>query len=77
MTYHALLATALLVALPVVGSFAADEVAADRARETTGLPPIADADATDIETRAAGDNLQAARKADELPFGEIKILPSF
>lgn len=77
MRVHALFATAFLVVLPAVGSFAADEVAADRTQETTSLPPITDADTTGIETRAAGDNLQAARKADELPFSEIKILPSF
>ncbi|TAM45508.1 MAG: hypothetical protein EPN55_08025 [Gammaproteobacteria bacterium] len=77
MRTHVLFATAFLVALPAVGSLAADEVAADRAQETTGLPPITDANTTGIETRAAGDNLQAAREAYELPFSEIKILPSF
>lgn len=33
--------------------------------------------ASSVETHVTGDNLQTARKPDESPFSEIKILPSF
>lgn len=74
---RALFATALIVAFPVVSPFAADEVAPDRIQETTNPPPITDANITGAESHAVPDNLQAARKVDESPFSDIKILPSF
>ncbi len=76
MRNHLLVTTALLFALPVTCSFAAEEVAPDRAQETVNLTPITDAN-NPAESRTVPDNLQATRKVDELPFSDIKILPSF
>lgn len=56
---------------------AAAESAADRGRDTTETQKPADVATPVAETRATADNLQAARKPDETPFSDIKILPSF
>jgi hypothetical protein len=73
-----LFATAWLVAFPAVASFAADDTSSERAQEKTTVAPSPEAEAPAAgDTRAAADNLQTARKPDESPFSEIKILPSF
>ncbi len=75
---RALFATALLVAFPIAGSLASDEVAPERIREKTANVPLTDADATPTgNAPVTGDALQTARKPDESPFRDIKILPSF
>jgi len=71
-------ATALLAALSVVGASASDDAAPERVQEKTINAPAAGTDVTPAaETNVTGDNLQTARKPDETPFSEIKILPSF
>lgn len=76
MNRRALFATVLLVATPVVCSFAADDAASRRPQD--GAAPTATVGApAPTETPVATDNLQAARKPEESPFSEVKILPSF
>ena len=53
------------------------ESAADRGRDTTETQKPADVSTLAAETRVTADNLQTARKPDETPFSDIKILPSF
>lgn len=55
----------------------AAESAADRGRDATETQKPADVSAPTAETRVTADNIQAARKPDEMPFNDIKILPSF
>jgi hypothetical protein len=55
----------------------AAESAADRGRDATETQKPADVSAPAAETRVTTDNIQAARKPDEIPFNDIKILPSF
>ncbi|MBI3575088.1 MAG: hypothetical protein HY083_05490 [Gammaproteobacteria bacterium] len=71
--------TAALVAALVVfsASVPATETIADRERNTTETPRRSESPAPPTDARAADDNLQTARKPDEAPFSEIKILPSF
>ncbi len=55
----------------------AAESAAGRGRDATETQKPADVSTPAAETRVTADNLQAARKPDEVPFKDIKILPSF
>jgi len=57
---------------------AAGTVALEGVQEKTAETPATDSNAaSNAETHVTGDNLQTARKPDESPFSEIKILPSF
>lgn len=78
MESRTLLITACFAALALVTARAsANDNVADRAVETDSIVVRADAPATQVEPRASNDNLQTARRPDEFPFSEIKILPSF
>ena len=71
--------TAALAAVLAVfsSSVSATETAADRERNITETPQQSEPSAPPTDVRTANDNLQTARKPDETPFSEIKILPSF
>ena len=71
--------TAALTAVLVMfsASVSATETAADRERNITETPQQSEPSAPPTDARTANDNLQTARKPDETPFSEIKILPSF
>ena len=75
---HPVLTVALAAALVMFSaSVLATETVADRERNTTEAPQRSESPAPPTDTRTANDNLQTARKPDEAPFSEIKILPSF
>ena len=77
MKYH-ILRAALAAAAAVFSPIAsAAETVVDRGRDLTEVQKPAEASTPAAETPVAADNLQAARKPDETPFGDIKILPSF
>ena len=67
--------TAVLVMFSV--SVSAAETAADRERNITEAPQRSESPTPPTDMRTTDDNLQTARKPDETPFSEIKILPSF
>jgi len=72
------LTVALAAALVMLSaSVSATETVADRERNTAEAPPRSESPAPPTDARTANDNLQTARKPDETPFSEIKILPSF
>lgn len=78
MRTRTLFVTVLLTAFPIASQSAAPEESTPvRPQEISNPAPVRDVAAIPVEVRAVPDNLQAARKADELPFSEIKILPSF
>lgn len=78
MISRALFATAPLVALLIVSPIAAAEESVPvHQQDVSDAASNSDMAAAPVEARAVPDNLQAARKADESPFGDIKILPSF
>ncbi len=71
-------AVALAAALVMFSaSVSAMETVADRERNTAEAPPRSESPAPPTDARTINDNLQTARKPDETPFSEIKILPSF
>jgi hypothetical protein len=70
----AALAAAAAVLSPIAS---AAETVADRGRDITEAQKPAEASTAAAQTPVAADNLQAARKPDETPFSDIKILPSF
>ena len=75
---HPVLTVALAAALVMLSSsVSATETVADRERNTAETPLRSEPPAPPVDARATNDNLQAARKPDETPFSEIKILPSF
>jgi len=75
---HPVLTVAVVAALVILSaSVSATETVADRERNTTEAPQRSESPAPPTDARAANDNLQTARKPDETPFNEIKILPSF
>lgn len=75
---HPVLTVALAAALAMFSvSVSAAETAADRERNITETPQRSESSAPPTDMRTADDNLQTARKPDETPFNEIKILPSF
>lgn len=67
--------TAVLVIFSVSVSVA--ETAADRERSIPETPQQSELPVLPTDARATDDPLQTARKPDETPFNEIKILPSF
>ena len=67
--------TAVLMMFSV--SVSAAETAADRERNIPETPQRPELPAPPTDARTANDPLQTARKPDEAPFSEIKILPSF
>ena len=72
------LTVALAAALVIFSaSVSATETVADRERNITEAPQRSESPAPPTDARTANDNLQTARKPDETPFNEIKILPSF
>lgn len=58
-------------------SVSAAETAADRERNIPEAPQRPELPAPPTDVRTTDDPLQTARKLDEVPFNEIKILPSF
>ncbi len=75
---HPVLMAALAAALAVFSvSVLAAETIADRERDTAEASQRSDAPMPTAAAPTTGDNLQTARKPDETPFSEIKILPSF
>ena len=67
--------TAVLVIFSVSVSVA--ETTVDRERNIPEAPQRSELPAPPTDARATDDPLQTARKPDETPFSEIKILPSF
>ena len=75
---HPVLTVALVAALAILSaSVSATETVTDRERNITEAPQRSEAPAPPTDARTTDDNLQTARKPDEAPFSEIKILPSF
>ncbi len=78
MRTRTLFVTVLLTAFPIASQSAAPEESTPvRPQEIPDRAAVRDVAVIPVEARAVPDNLQAARKADELSFSEIKILPSF
>ncbi|HLD14424.1 MAG TPA: hypothetical protein VJB18_06890 [Burkholderiales bacterium] len=71
--------TAVLTAVLMIFSVSvsAAETAADRERNIPESPQRSELSVLPTDVRATDDPLQTARKPDETPFSEIKILPSF
>lgn len=67
--------TAVLVMFSV--SVSATETTAEGGRNAIESPQPPEASTPPIDARTVDDPLQTARKPDEAPFSEIKILPSF
>lgn len=73
-----ILTAALTVVLVVFSvSVSATETAADREHNITETPQRSELPAPPTDVHTTDDPLQTARKPDETPFSEIKILPSF
>jgi hypothetical protein len=71
--------TAALTAMWVMffSSVSATETVTDRERNITETPQRSESSAPPTDMRTTDDPLQTARKPDEAPFNEMKILPSF
>lgn len=71
--------TAVSAAVLVIfsASVPATETATEGGRRAVESPQPPETSTPPINARTTDDPLQTARKPDETPFSEIKILPSF